>query len=151
MICNIPILICFGKRKIVIIICNFHFLPMSSSSPVGTFKLLYAKSVRTVSCSSTLSIRLLALPTQMDKQQPLTLARYIVLPFRIVYIRSVSVVATRPLCVFKFCENLIVKASFNNALLQFCLTTLRRSAPKLAKKTLCFAYKNKKYLSVFVK
>ena len=45
----------------------------------------------------------------MSKQQPLTLARYIAFPLGIVYIRSVSVVATRPFCVFKFCENLIVR------------------------------------------
>ena len=52
----------------------------------------------------------------MSKQQPLTPCEYIAFPFRIVYIRSVSVVASRPISIFKFCENLIVKASFNNAL-----------------------------------
>ena len=82
------------------------------------------------------TIRLLALPTQMDKQQPLTLARYIVLPFRIVYIRSVSVVATRPLCVFKFCENLIVKASFNNALRSLMSDNLSEVSHKVSEKAL---------------
>lgn len=55
---------------------------------------LNTKSVRTVSCLSSYQASRIAYG--VDKQQPLTPARYIVLPFGIVYIRSVSVVATHP-------------------------------------------------------
>ncbi|OZT05136.1 hypothetical protein CHL74_00895 [Prevotella sp. 885] len=71
----------------------------------------------------------------MDKQQSLTQSEYIVTPFGIVYIRSVSVVAARPFCVFKFCENLMVKASFNNALRFLkCLDKLTNVSCKGTKK-----------------
>ena len=91
------------------------------------------------------TIRLLALPTQMDKQQPLTPCEYIVLPLGIVYIRSVSVVATRPLSIFKFCENLIVRASFNNALSFLCPTTFRKSITKVRKNAESYR-KNERFL-----
>ena len=78
-------------------------------------------------------IRLLALPMEMSKQQPLTPCEYIVLPFGIVYIRSVSVVATRPLSIFKFCENLITRRVSITLFVLLCLTTLRKSAAKVHK------------------
>ena len=91
------------------------------------------------------TIGLLALPMEMSKQQPLTPCEYIVLPFRIVYIRSVSVVATRPLSIFKFCENLIVRASFNNALSFLCPTTFRKSITKVRKNAESYR-KNERFL-----
>ena len=50
-----------------------------------------------------------------DKQQPLTLCEYIVLPFGIVYIRSVSVVATHP-TPYPILREFDKKDKFNNAL-----------------------------------
>lgn len=86
---------------------------MCPSSPVGTAKLLNAKSVRTVSCLS--SYRASRIAYGVDKQQPLTPCEYIVLPFRIVYIRSVSVVATHP-TPYPILREFDKKDEFNNAL-----------------------------------
>lgn len=106
--------------------CNFALCLLSF---IGTLKFLYAKSVRTI--YAYLIIGLLALPMEMSTQQPLTLCEYIILPFR--NIPSVSVVATRSLSIFKFCENLIVRASFNNTLRPFMSETLRKSKVKVRK------------------
>lgn len=85
----------------------------------------------------------------MDKQQPLTLVRYIVIPFvGIVYIHSVSVVATRPFCVFKFCENLIVKVSFNNALRSLISDDFSESQLQRYEKTLNFYMETTDFYSV---
>ena len=73
---------------------------------------------------------------EMSKQQPLTPCEYIVLPLGIVYIHSVSVVATRPLSIFKFCENLIVRASFNNALRSLMSNNLSEVSHKVTQKRL---------------
>ena len=80
---------------------------------------------------------------EMSKQQPLTPCEYIVLPFGIVYIRSVSVVATRPLSIFKFCENLIVRTSFNNALRFLMFDNLSEVTCKFIEKTVNLVAKTK--------
>ena len=106
---------------------------MCPSSPIGTSKVIICEKREDCIYAHSV-IRLLALPMEMSKQQPLTPCEYIVLPFRIVYIRSVSVVATRPLSIFKFCENLIVRASFNNALRSLMSDNLSEVSYKGTKK-----------------
>ena len=69
--------------------------------------------MRTVSWLS--SYRASRIAYGVDKQQPLTLTRYIVLPFKIVYIRSVSVVATHP-TPYPILREFDKKDEFNNAL-----------------------------------
>ena len=96
-------------------------------------------------------IRLLALPMEMSKQQPLTPCEYIVLPFRIVYIiRSVSVVATRPLSIFKFCENLITRRVSITLFVLLCLTTFRKSVTKV-RKSVEYLHLNEIYLLISAK
>ena len=103
------------------------------SSPIGTSKLLNAKSVRTVPCLS--SYRASRIAYGVDKQQPLTPCEYIVLPFGIVYIRSVSVVATLP-TPYPILREFDKTDEFNNALRSLCLTTLRKSVAKIGKNRL---------------
>ena len=89
------------------------YILICPSSSVGTAKLLNAKSVRTVSCLSSYQASRIAYG--VDKQQPLTPCEYIVLPFRIVYIRSVSVVASHP-TPYPILREFDKKDEFNNAL-----------------------------------
>ena len=68
-----------------------------------------------------------------DKQQPLTLAKYIVLHFMIVYIHSVSVVLLS-LSPFKLYKNLTEQESFNNALRSLMSDNLTEVKSKDSKK-----------------
>ncbi len=78
--------------------------------------LFYTKNVRTVSClSSYLASRI---AYGVDKQQPLTPCEYIALHLRIVYIRSVSVVAAHP-TPYPILREFDKKDEFNNALRPF--------------------------------
>ena len=81
------------------------------------------------------TVRLLALPTEMSKQQPLTQSEYIVIPFGIVYIRSVSVVATCLFLYSNFARIWLYMASINNALrFLICLDILTNVNCKSTKK-----------------
>lgn len=80
------------------------------------------------------TVRLLALPTEMSKQQPLTQSEYIVIPFGIVYIRSVSVVATCLFLYSNFARIWLYRASINNALrFLICLDKLTNVSCKSTK------------------
>lgn len=68
--------------------------------------------MRTVSCLSSYQASRIAYG--VDKQQPLTLCEYIVLLLRIVYIRSVSVVAPDP-TPYPILREFDKKDEFNNA------------------------------------
>lgn len=89
--------------------------------------------MRTVSCLS--SYRASRIAYGVDKQQPLTPCEYIVLPFRIVYIRSVSVVATHP-TPYPILREFDKKDEFNNAFRSLMSDNLTEVSNKGTKKRL---------------
>ena len=96
--------------------------------------------MRTVSYLS--SYRASRIAYGVDKQLPLAPCEYIVLPFRIVYIRSVSVVATHP-TPYPILREFDKKDEFNNALRSLMSDNLSEVNHKGRKKRLASMLKRK--------
>lgn len=79
----------------------------------------------------------------MDKQQPLTPCEYIVLPLGIVYIRSVSVVATHP-TPYPILREFDKKGEFNNALRSLMSDNLTEVSHKVSEKNVVFCLQKQK-------